>query len=96
MENGKNGKAKWIAIGSTILSFLVGVIFAAYILGQRTGKVLDLNEWKSETAPRIERMDASGTISFKLFHEEYLRTQTRQEEMLKDLDKRVRQLESHQ
>ena len=91
-----NGKAKWIAIISTILSFVVGVIFAAYILGQRTGKVLDLTDWKNETAPRIERMDASGTISFKLFHEEYLRTQTRQEEMLKDLDKRVRQLESHQ
>jgi hypothetical protein len=81
----KNGKGKWIAIGSTILSFVVGVIFAAYVLGQRTGKVLDLNEWKTETAPRIERMDAVGTNSFKFFHDEYLRTQARQEAMLIEL-----------
>jgi hypothetical protein len=85
-----------VAIISALVSLGLSIVFAAYIVGQRTGKVLDLNEWKGETAPRIERMDASGTISFKLFHEEYLRTQTRQEEMLKDLDKRVRQLESHE
>jgi flagellar basal body-associated protein FliL len=84
-EEPKNGKGKWIAIVSTILSFAVGVIFAAYVLGQRTGKVLDLNEWKTETAPRIERMDAVGTNSFKFFHDEYLRTQARQEAMLIEL-----------
>jgi len=92
-EQPRNGKAKWIAIGSTILSFAVGVIFAAYVLGQRTGKVLDLDNWKAETAPRIERMDAQGTISFKLFHEEYLRTQARQEEWIKKIEQDVHEKE---
>jgi flagellar basal body-associated protein FliL len=88
-EEPKNGKGKWIAIISTILSFVVGIIFAAYVLGQRTGKVLDLNEWKTETAPRIERMDAVGTNSFKFFHDEYLRTQARQEAMLIELQTEI-------
>jgi len=88
-EQPKNGRAKWIAIGSTILSFVVGVVFAAYVLGQRTGKVLDLTDWKTETAPRIERMDSQGTTSFKIFHDEYLRTQARQEAKLIELEQRI-------
>jgi hypothetical protein len=88
-EEHKNGKGKWVAIVSTIVSFVVGVIVASYALGQRTGKVLDIDAWKAETAPRIERMDAQGTISFKLFHEEYLRTQSRQEEWIKKLENEI-------
>jgi hypothetical protein len=85
----KNGRAKWIAVASTILSFVVGIVFSAYVLGQRTGKVLDLTEWKAETVPRLERMDASGTLSFRSFHEEYLRTQARQEAKLIELEARI-------
>jgi hypothetical protein len=85
----RNGKAKWIAIASTVVSFVVGIIFAAYVLGQRTGKVLELHDWKTETAPRIERMDSQGTTSFKIFHEEYLRTQSRQEAKLLELEQRL-------
>lgn len=88
-NNRKNGRAKWVAIGSTVLSFVVGIIFSAYILGQRTGKVLDLAEWKHDTAPRIERMDSQGTTSFKIFHDEYLRTQSRQEAKLLELEQRL-------
>lgn len=96
-----NGKGKWIAIVSTFVSFAVGVIFAAYVLGQRTGKVIELGkemddwkrEWKEVHAPHIERMDSRGTLSFEHFHQEYLRNQQRREEQLKDLDKRVRELE---
>jgi hypothetical protein len=84
-----NGKAKWIAIVSGLLSFVAAVIFAAYVLGQRTGKVLDLQEWKSETVPRLERMDSKGTLSFESFHEEYLRTQARQEAKLAELEKEL-------
>jgi hypothetical protein len=85
----KNGKGKWIAICTSVLSFIAAIIFGAYVLGQRTGKVLDLHDWKTETAPRIERMDAVGTNSFKIFHEEYLRTQARQEAKLAELEKMV-------
>jgi hypothetical protein len=88
-ESNGNGKAKWIAIVSGILSFVAAIIFAAYVLGQRTGKVIDLQDWKNETAPRIERMDGQGTTSFKLFHEEYLRTQKRQEDKLNELEKAI-------
>jgi hypothetical protein len=85
----KNGKAKWTAIGASVLSFLAAIIFGAYVLGQRTGKVLDLHDWKTETAPRIERMDSQGTTSFKIFHDEYLRTQARQEAKLLELEKEI-------
>lgn len=88
-EHPRNGK-KWIVpLVSAILSFIVGVVFAAYIIGQRTGKVLELEEWKADTAPRIERMDGQGTLSFKLFHEEYLRTQVRQDSKLIELEKEI-------
>jgi hypothetical protein len=82
-----------VAIISALVSLGLSIVFAAYIVGQRTGKVLDIEKWKNETSPRIERMDRSGTTSFDLFHAEYLRTQARQEEHLKDLDKRIRDLE---
>ena len=77
-ENG-NGKHKWVAIGLPILIAVVGVLGFFYGVGQRTNKIAEVVDWKAETAPRIERMDAKGTTSFKLFHEEYLRTQERQE-----------------
>jgi hypothetical protein len=86
-EKNGNGKAKWIAIVSGLLSFVAAVIFGAYVLGQRTGKVLDLQEWKNETVPRLERMDSKGTLSFESFHEEYLRTQARQEAKVSELEK---------
>jgi hypothetical protein len=38
-------------------------------------------------------MDSQGTLSFELFHKEYDRTQHRQEETLKELDKRLREVE---
>jgi hypothetical protein len=90
MDNGKNNKTKWVAICASVLSFLAAVIFGAYVLGQRTGKVLDLHDWKVETAPRIERMDARGTNSFEIFHDEYLRTQARQEAKLIELEQMIR------
>ena len=85
-KENNNGKGKWIALFTSVLSFFAAVVFGAYVLGQRTGKVGELVIWKNETAPRIERMDAKGTLSFELFHEEYLRTQERQEKRLDKLE----------
>lgn len=92
-EQTHNGRHFWIGIGKQLLSFAVGVIVAAFVLGSARQKMADMQKWKDEVAPRIERMDRTGTTSFDLFHAEYLRTQHRQEESLKDLDKRVRELE---
>jgi hypothetical protein len=83
----------WIGVGKQVLSFVVGVIAAAFILGGARQRVNDVYTWKLEMAPRIERMDSKGTLSFELFHAEYLRTQSRQEEKVKELEKEIRQLE---
>ncbi len=88
MENG-NGKTKWLAISLPILAAIVAVLGFIYAVGQRTSKIIEVVEWKNDTAPRIERMDANGTTSFKLFHEEYLRTQARQEAKLIDLESQI-------
>ena len=90
----RNGsKDVWMGIVKYVGSLLIGVIGATYFIGQRSDKVNRLEAWKEETAPIIKRMDATGTLSFELFHKEYERTQHRQEEELKELEKQVRQLE---
>ncbi len=86
-------KDLWVGIGKQILSFVIGVIAAAFILGGARQRVNDVYGWKQEIAPRIERMDASGTLSFSHFHQEYERTQSRQEKRLEQLEKDVRELQ---
>lgn len=61
-----------VAIISACVSFFLSVVFAAFIVGQRTGKVLDLEKWRHEIAPKIERMDSVGSLAFehwKLAHD---------------------------
>jgi flagellar basal body-associated protein FliL len=89
-QHNGNGKAKWVAIGLPIIIAAVGVLGFFYGVGQRTNKIAEVVEWKQETAPRIERMDSQGTTSFKLFHDEYLRTQARQEAALIELEHQIR------
>jgi hypothetical protein len=88
----ENAKELWLGIGKQALTFAVGVITAAFVLGGTRQKIHDMAVWKAEVAPRIERMDSKGTISFDIFHNEYLRTQARQEERLKELEKEVKEL----
>jgi hypothetical protein len=88
MTNG-NGRTKWVAIGLPLLIAVVSVFGFIYAIGQRTSKIVEVVEWKKEIAPRIERMDSKGTISFELFHEEYLRTQEKQEARLHELEKAI-------
>lgn len=83
-ENG-NGKHRWVAIGLPLAIAIVGVLGFIYGIGQRGGKIAEVVDWKIETAPRIERMDAKGTNSFEIFHDEYLRTQKRQWDELERL-----------
>lgn len=84
-----NGRTKWVAISLPILAAVAGILGFFYGVGQRTNKIAEVVEWKNETAPRIERMDRSGTTSFDLFHQEYLRTQARQEDKLKELEQQI-------
>lgn len=89
-NNGKrNGKTAWLAIGIPLMAAVTAVLGFFYGIGQRGGKITEVVDWKAETAPRIERMDAVGTNSFKTFHDEYLRTQARQEAKLQELEARI-------
>jgi hypothetical protein len=94
--NNNNKHATLLNMWRYAVSFVIGVIIAAFTVGTARQKVREISLWKDETAPRIERMDATGTLSFAHFHAEYQRTQARQEEALKDLDKRLRELERKQ
>lgn len=85
----------WIGVARTAVSAVVAAAAVVFFFGGREAKINDLVNWKGETAPIIKRMDTSGTLSFDLFHKEYLRTQDRQERQLEDLQKEVRVLERH-
>jgi hypothetical protein len=88
-----NGKTKWLAIGLPLLAAIMAVLGFMYGIGQRGGKITEVVEWKKETAPRIERMDSKGTISFELFHIQYDKEQAQQYERIKELEREVKQIE---
>ncbi len=85
----------WIGVARTAVSAIVAAGAVIFFFGGREAKINDIVNWKSETAPIIKRMDTTGTLSFDLFHKEYLRTQDRQEKKLEELEKEVRLLERH-
>jgi flagellar basal body-associated protein FliL len=80
----------WVGIWKQVISFIVGVIVAAFVVGSARQKVSDLAKWKEEIAPKIERMDSVGSLSFDHFHKQYEKDQHRIDERLKDLEKDVR------
>jgi hypothetical protein len=83
-----------IAIVSASVSFFLSAIFAAYIVGQRTGKVLDIEKWRNETAPRIERIDAQGTLSFQHWRTGYEAEQAKQYKRLEKLEEEASHLDA--
>jgi hypothetical protein len=84
----------WMGVGKIIVPFLVGVISTAFVVGSARQKVQDVVKWKEEMAPRIERMDSQGTLSFSHFHVQYEKEQAHQYERLKELEKESRQIET--
>jgi len=93
-----------VAIISACVSFALSIVFAAYIVGQRTGKVLDLEKWRTEIAPKIERMDSVGTLSFehwKTAHDKesdswkaaHTKEHDRLDARFKDLEQHIRELQ---
>ena len=92
MPDEPHPKAAWVSIGKQVLTFIAGIIAASFVLGSARQRVSDLSSWKAEIAPRIERMDSKGTLSFELFHAEYERTQAQQHERLKALENRMSDL----
>ena len=86
-------KRLWMGAARTIVSGIIAATAVIFFFGGREAKINDLVTWKTETAPRIQRMDSEGSVSFHVFFKEYERTQRRQEDQMKELDKRVRELE---
>lgn len=82
-----------VAIISALVSLVLSIVFAAYIVGQRTGKVLEIDNWRKETAPRIERMDLEGSVATKNFIAQYEKEQAKQYERLKHLETEVNHLD---
>jgi hypothetical protein len=102
----KNGsKTQWrFDLGKQILSFAVGVIVSAYVIGGARQRVHDLGVWRDTVAPKIERMDTVGTLSFehwKNAHDKesdnwkaaHAQEQARNDERLKELEQEVKQLQ---
>jgi hypothetical protein len=88
--NSNSGRqSRWLSITIPLLSAAFAVLGFVYFVGQRGGKIAEVVDWKEETAPRIERMDAKGTNSFEIFHEEYLRRQVQQERQVDQLEKDI-------
>jgi len=85
--------AKWVGIWRYVITFLVGVIVAAFTVGSARQKVKDLVAWKEHIAPKIERMDSVGSLSFDHFHKQYEKDQARVDERLKELEKDMRAME---
>ena len=55
----------WVGIWKQALSFVVGVIIATFFVGGARQKMKDLATWKEQIAPKIERMDSVGSLSFE-------------------------------
>jgi hypothetical protein len=83
----------WVGLARTAVSGVIAAVAVIFFFGGREAKINDLVAWKVRTEPIIQRMDTTGTLSFDLFHKEYERTQTRQEEKIKELEKEIRTLE---
>lgn len=93
MNGNGNGKTRWLAVSLPLLAAVMAVLGFMYGIGQRGGKITEVVEWKQETAPRIERMDSKGTISFELFHIQYDKEQAQQYERIKELESKIGQID---
>ncbi len=83
-----------VAIVSALVSLVLSIVFAAYIVGQRTGKVLEIDHWKRDTAPRIERMDLEGSTATKNFVRTYEVEQAKQYKRIEHLESEVHHLDT--
>ena len=93
MDEGSKHSTR-VAIISACVSLALSVVFAAYIVGQRTGKVLEIDSWKKETAPRIEKMDLEGSVATKNFIKVYENEQAKQYKRLEKLEEQVSHLDN--
>jgi uncharacterized membrane-anchored protein YhcB (DUF1043 family) len=101
MSEQHDGKrSMWVGIGEKVVSFVVGVIVAAFILGGARVKVQtlgrEMDSWKAEWKEKekqITRMDLEGSVATKNFIANYDKEQAKQYERLKHLEDEVNKLD---
>jgi hypothetical protein len=91
----------WVGIGEKVISFVVGVIIAAFFLGGARAKIMtlgrDMDNWKiewKEKEKQITRMDLEGSVATKNFIHNYEKEQAKQYERLKHLEDEVNHLDN--
>jgi hypothetical protein len=94
MNNDPQKHSTRVAIISALVSLVLSIVFAAYIVGQRTGKVLEIDRWKTDTAPRIEKMDLEGSVATKNFIKSYEAEQAKQYRRIEQLESEVQHLDT--
>jgi hypothetical protein len=52
----------WVDVGKQVISFIIGVVVAAFVLGRGIQKINEVSNWKTEIAPKIERMDSIDSL----------------------------------
>lgn len=95
-------KELWVGLGKQLITFVAGVVVAAFILGRNSQKINEMlawkqdvtQRWKTDVAPRIERMDRGGSISFENFKANYELEQAKQYKRLDKLEDAVNHLET--
>jgi uncharacterized membrane-anchored protein YhcB (DUF1043 family) len=101
MSEQHDGKrSMWVGIGEKVVSFVVGVIVAAFILGGARVKVQtlgrEMDSWKAEWKEKekqITRMDLEGSVATKNFIANYDKEQAKQYDRLKHLEDEVNKLD---
>jgi hypothetical protein len=92
-------RSLWMGIGEKVISFIVGLVIAAFFLGGARQRVntlgKEMDAWKIEWKERnqqITRMDLEGSVATKNFIAHYDKEQKDQYERLKHLETQVAHL----
>jgi hypothetical protein len=87
----------WVGVGEKVISFVVGLIVAAFFLGGARARVAalgkDMDAWKEEwkvERDHIYKMDREGSLSFHNFYENYKQEQNKQYTHMAELHKDVK------
>jgi hypothetical protein len=90
----------WVGVGEKVISFVVGLIVAAFFLGGARARVAslgkDMEDWKAEwkiERDHIYKMDREGSQSFHNFYDGYKQEQAKQYEHLSRLDTEVKPID---
>jgi hypothetical protein len=99
MPEDNHKRSLWLGVGEKVISFVVGVIVAAFLLGGARQRVntlgKDMAEWKEEwkaEKQHITKMDLEGSVATKNFVHQYEKEQSKQYERIQKLEEEVKHI----